>query len=214
MNNLKNADYQVIFPENLKKYKNLKIISKQFENLFKEKIVSKIPELAIYKNLELQSDEVLSKLAWQYDVDNWQENLKRDIKIKLLKNAYWAHATKGTKTAVTENLKKLNYPISVYEWWEYGGSPFTFKVVANHINSNYDWIDNLTTIIEKYKNCRSIIETVDLELNREVRNIKMGSFVSCELVKEFIGLHYDIEKKNNIYKGIFRIIEMEVGNNV
>lgn len=213
MNNLFNADYQKIFPENLKKYKNLRTLAIEFENSFKENIVSNIDKLAIYKNLELQSDEVLSELAWQYTIDNWQENLPREVKINLIKNAYWAHAKKGTKVAIIENLKKLNYPVMVREWFEYNGKPFTFKLVANHVNSNPNWIDELIEIIEKYKNCRSIVDTVDLEINRETKEIKMGSFVSCEIQKEFIGIHYDVDRKINIHKGTFRIIEMEVEKN-
>lgn len=214
MSNLNTSEYFKIFPENLKKYKNLKVLSKQFENIFKKEIISEIELLALYKNLELQVDEILSELAWQFVIDNWQENLDREVKIKLIKNAYWGHSKKGTKAVILENLKKLNYPITVHEWWEYGGTPFTFKVIANHINSNPDWIDILVEIIEKYKNCRSIVDTVDLELDRKIKDIKMGNFVSCEIEKEFIGLHYDVDKKSKLKKGLFRILEMEVGNNV
>lgn len=213
MNNLFTADYQKIFPENLKKYKNLRTLAIEFENSFKENIVSNIDKLAIYKNLEMQSDEVLSELAWQYLIDNWQENLSHEVKINLIKNAYWAHATKGTKTAVIDNLKKLNYPVIVQEWFEYNGNPFTFKLVTNHVDSDPNWVDILIEIVEKYKNCRSVVDTVILELNRKIKEIKMGSFVSSEIGKEFIGIHYDINRKINIYKGNFRIIEMEVEKN-
>lgn len=213
MSNLLDTDYQKIFPENLKKYKNLRTLAKEFELNFKENIISQLPKLAIYENLEQQSDEVLSELAYQYSIDNWKETLSREIKIKLIKNAYWAHAKKGTKVAIIENLKKLNYPVMVREWFEYNGKPFTFKLVANHVNSNPNWIDELIEIIEKYKNCRSIVDTVDLEINRETKEIKMGSFVSCEIQKEFIGIHYDVDRKINIHKGTFRIIEMEVEKN-
>lgn len=213
MSNLFNADYQKIFPENLKKYKNLRTLAIEFENSFKNNIVPNIDKLAIYKNLELQSDKVLSELAWQYAIDNWQENLSHEVKINLIKNAYWAHAKKGTKVAIIENLKKLNYPVTVHEWFEYGGKPFTFKLISNHANSNPNWINRLIEIVEKYKNCRSIVDTVDLELNRKMKEIKMGGFVSCEIEKEFIGMHYDIDKKANIHKGAFRIIEMEVEKN-
>lgn len=213
MNSLFTADYQKIFPENLKKYKNLRTLAIEFEKNFKTGIVTEIEKLAIYKNLEIQSDEVLSELAWQYTIDNWQENLPREVKINLIKNAYWAHATKGTKTAVIDNLKKLNYPVTVHEWFEYNGNPFTFKLVANHVNSDPNWIDRLIEIVEKYKNCRSIVDTVDLELNRKTKEIKMGSFITHEIEKEFIGMHYDVDKKSKINKGTFRIIEMEVEKN-
>ena len=43
-----------------------------------------------------------------------------------------------------------------------------------------------------------------------IKNIKIGSFVTHEIEKEFVGMHYDINKKVNIHNGTFRIIEMEV----
>lgn len=94
---LKNTDYQLFFPENLQKYKNLKSLSLELEKQLKKEVVSEVSKLAIFKNLELQSNEVLSELAYQYMIDNWQESLDRNIKIKLIKNAYWSHSKKGTK---------------------------------------------------------------------------------------------------------------------
>ena len=211
MSNLLNTDYQKIFPENLKKYKNLRTLATEFEKNIKE-VISEVPKLAIYKNLEQQSDEILSELAYQYTIDNWKESLAREIKIELIKNAYWAHAKKGTKVAVTENLKKLNYPLEVQEWFEYRGKPFTFKITTNTLNTNTNWIDELVYILEKYKNCRSILDTVEIETDREKVKYRTGGFKCIELEKEFIGTHPDIYKVLENKNGIFRIIEMEVGN--
>ncbi len=86
--NLQDTDYQLFFPENLKKYKNLKSLSLELEEQLKKKIISEVPKLAIFKNLELQPDEVLSELAYQYMIDNWQESLDREVKIKLIKNVH------------------------------------------------------------------------------------------------------------------------------
>ena len=97
---LKNTDYQLFFPENLQKYKNLKSLSLELEKQLKKEVVSEVSKLAIFKNLELQSNEVLSELAYQYMIDNWQESLDRNIKIKLIKNAYWSHSKKGTKKII------------------------------------------------------------------------------------------------------------------
>ena len=117
MNKLINTEYQFFFPENLKKYKNLKTLSLQIESIFKSQIIPEIDKLAIFKNLDRQSDQVLSQLAWQFSIDNWKENLEREVKIKLIKEAYWAHSKKGTKKIIEENLKKLNYPIQLSEWF-------------------------------------------------------------------------------------------------
>lgn len=210
MSNLLTTDYQKIFPENLKKYKNLQALSLQFEEVFKEEVVVEIPKLAIFKNLEEQSDEVLSALAWQFVIDNWKEELDREVKIRLIKEAYWAHSKKGTKLAIEENLRKLNFPVTIFEWYEYGGKPFTFKAIAKSVNKDPEWIDYLTEKIEKYKNCRSVLEVVDLEINREIKEYRIGGFKTQEIEKEYIGMHYDKEKiaKTNFYG--YRVIEMEV----
>jgi len=185
MSNLLNTDYQKIFPENLKKYKNLKSLAIEIEKNFKKEIISEIPKLAFYKNLEEQSDEILSELAYQYSIDNWKESLSKEVKINLIKNAYWAHAKKGTKIAIIENLKKLNYPLEVQEWYEYNGKPFTFKIITTNLNKDQIWIDELVSIIEKYKNCRSILNKVEVEREKEKGKYKITGFACIELKKEF-----------------------------
>lgn len=210
--NLLNTNYQLLFPENLKKYKNLETLSLQFEKQLKKHIISEVQKLAVFKNLESQKDEVLSELAYQYMIDNWQESLDREVKIRLIKNAYWSHSKKGTKKIIEDNLKKLEYPITLKEWFEYNGKPFTFKVTINHINSDPNWIDKLLEIIDKYKNCRSVIDTTDLEINRATKNLKLASFKTHEIEREFIGIHKDIEKNNTFYLKKYRV--MEVTKNV
>ena len=84
MNNLLSSDYQKIFPENLKKYKNLKVLAIEFEKNYKKYVISEIEKLAIYENLELQSNEVLSELAWQFQVENYSEFLTKEQKITLI----------------------------------------------------------------------------------------------------------------------------------
>ena len=181
MSNLLDTNYQQIFPENLKKYKNLKILAIEFEKSMKQGVISKLPKLALYKNLEQQSDEVLSELAYQYSIDNWEETLSREVKINLIKNAYWAHAKKGTKVAIMENLKKLNTPVEIKEWFEYNGAPFTFKISSLSSKIELDWLDTLIDIIEKYKNSRSICIGYEMRLQEKNSKLKLGSFKVIEL---------------------------------
>ncbi|AVQ29457.1 phage tail protein I [Fusobacterium ulcerans] len=210
MSNLLTTDYQKIFPENLKKYKNLQALSLQFEEVFKEEVVAEIPKLAIFKNLEEQSDEVLSALAWQFVIDNWKEELDREVKIRLIKEAYWAHSKKGTKKIIEENLKKLNYPIQLSEWFEFNGQPFTFKVTTTKINTSVHWVDDLLEIINKYKNCRSILESICLDRERENAEYRVGNFVISEIEKEYFSNLEDRDIKLKSYQGIYKTIEMEV----
>lgn len=210
MNKLINTEYQIFFSENLKKYKNLQVLAIQVEKILKEKIISEISKLAIFKNLEEQSDEILSELAWQFAIDNWREDLEREVKIKLIKEAYWAHSKKGTKKIIEENLKKLNYPIQLSEWFEFNGQPFTFKVTTTKINTSVHWVDDLLEIINKYKNCRSILESICLDRERENAEYRVGNFVISEIEKEYFSNLEDRDIKLKSYQGIYKTIEMEV----
>lgn len=210
MNKLINTEYQIFFPENLKRYKNLKTLSLQIENIFKSKIIAEIDKLAIFKNLDAQSNGILSELAWQFAIDNWREDLEREVKIKLIKEAYWAHSKKGTKKIIEENFKKLNYPIQLSEWFEFNGQPFTFKVTTTKINTSVHWVDDLLEIINKYKNCRSILESICLDRERENAEYRVGNFVISEIEKEYFSNLEDRGIKLKSYQGIYKTIEMEV----
>lgn len=214
MSNLLDANYQQIFPENLKKYKNLKILAIEFEKSMKQGVISKLPKLALYKNLEQQSDEVLSELAYQYSIDNWEETLSREVKINLIKNAYWAHAKKGTKVAIMENLKKLNTPVEIKEWFEYNGAPFTFKISSFYPKTEINWIDTLIEIIEKYKNSRSVCTEYEMRLLDKNSKLKLGSFKVLDLKKEWAAYYNNFKRNNNMKCGSFRVIELEVKRNV
>lgn len=214
MSNLLDANYQQIFPENLKKYKNLKILAIEFEKSMKQGVISKLPKLALYKNLEQQSDEVLSELAYQYSIDNWEETLSREVKINLIKNAYWAHAKKGTKVAIMENLKKFNTPVEIKEWFEYNGAPFTFKISSFYPKTEINWIDALIEIIEKYKNSRSICTEYEMRLLDKNSKLKLGSFKVLDLKKEWAAYYNNFKRNNNMKCGSFRVIELEVKRNV
>lgn len=210
--NIYNTDYHLLFPNNLKKYKNLKALALQIEKELKINYLSEIEKLAIFKNLSSQSNKVLSQLAWQFSIDNWQESLSKEIKINLIKNAYWAHSKKGTKKAVEDCLKMLGYPITLQEWFGYNGNPYTYKVIISGEAFQETWITELIELIEKYKNCRSILETATIEFNSKNSQYFLGNYKIIEMEKEFIGVHNDIEKYKDLKLGLFRIIEKEVSN--
>ena len=151
-------------------------------------------------------------MAWQFSIDNWQESLSKEIKINLIKNAYWAHSKKGTKKAVEDCLKMLGYPITLQEWFEYNGNPYTYKVIISGEAFQETWITELIELIEKYKNCRSILETATIEFNSKNSQYFLGNYKIIEMEKEFIGVHNDIEKYKDLKLGLFRIIEKEVSN--
>lgn len=185
MNNLLNSDYQKFFPENLKKYKNLKTLAIEFENVFKNNVIKNIEKLAVYKNLEIQSNEVLSELAWQYQVENYSELLNKEQKIALIKGSIFQWRTQGTKEAVANGLSKIGYPVKIKEWFEYDGKPFTFKIEANFFIPNEELINQIKEIVYKYKNSRSILENIEANPISDLKFLKINSFNVYEIERTY-----------------------------
>lgn len=182
MNNLQNSDYSEIFPENLKKYKNLRAFSNVIEKILKEYVLFDSEKISIFYTLEFQKDKVLDEIAWWLNVDNYSTALDREIKISLIKGAYWINANKGTKKAVIDQLKKLNYTIDIQEWFEYKGKPFTFRLVTKKQNNNPDEIKKIVQLIDSYKNVRSILDSIVISTEKE-QKIYVGGYKKISVMQ-------------------------------
>ena len=209
MNKLEHASYTAIFPENLKKYKNLTAFSKNIEKTFKTYIVSKIQNLALFYNLEIQEDKVLDEIAWFFNIDKYRTDLDREIKIKLIKSAYWVHSKKGTKTAVISQLKNLNYEIKIEEWFEYGGRPFTFRLITGNESKDKNWLKNVLSLIEEYKNVRSILEAFYSLREKEYKYYVAG-YKEVFITGKKVNAGEDREIKKNIFLGAYKQIRKEI----
>ncbi|WP_338950744.1 phage tail protein I [Fusobacterium nucleatum] len=209
MNKLEHASYTAIFPENLKKYKNLTAFSKNIENTFKTYIINKIQYLAFFYNLEIQEDKVLDEIAWFFNIDKYRIDLDREIKIKLIKSAYWVHSKKGTKTAVISQLKNLNYEIKIEEWFEYGGRPFTFRLITGNESKDKNWLKNVLSLIEEYKNVRSILEAFYSLREKEYKYYVAG-YKEVFITGKKVNAGEDREIKKNIFLGAYKQIRKEI----
>lgn len=183
MNNFENANYNEIFPENLKKYRNLKEIAKNIENKVKKYIVPEIPNLAFFLNLELENEELLDELAWAFSIDEYSSTLDRDTKIKLIKSAYHNHSKKGTKNTIVSQLKKLGYSIVLEEWFEYGGRPFTYRLTTEIEVGADGKLKNILELIENYKNVRSILDSLRILRKKEIE-IFIGAWKEIKKINE------------------------------
>lgn len=175
MNSFYNANYNEIFPENLKKYKNLKEIAKNIENILKTNIVAEIPNLSFFLNLNLENDALLDELAWTFSIDGYSSTLDRNTKLKLVKSAYYNHSKKGTKNAIISQLKNLGYSVILEEWFEYGGRPFTYRLTTEIEIGEDRKSKKIIELIENFKNVRSILDSLRILRKKEIE-LYIGSW--------------------------------------
>ena len=110
--------------------------------------------------LEL-SEDVLDLLAWQFHVDGYDSAVDIRGKRELIQRSIQLHRKKGTPWAVETALNSiLHLPISVVEWYEYGGDPYHFRVRMDVSENPYTDEDaaNAISVINEYKNVRSWLD--------------------------------------------------------
>ncbi|MBR8701169.1 hypothetical protein IX317_002154 [Fusobacterium sp. DD29] len=211
---LEDTDYQIVFPQNLEKYKNLKYLAKEFEECLKNNVVSIIPNLAILKNLESQSDFILDTLAEQFSIDNWDEKFPKERKIQLIKAAYWAHSKKGTRKAVETEVNKLGYNVKLCEWWECGGDPYTFRVISNTGYIDTAWALKIVSALERIKNVRSVLEVINITIDADPKLQTIVGYKEIAVHKDIIEAPADKNLNSYIniiaYKQIIGGIKNEI----
>ena len=69
-------------------------------------------------------------LAWGVSVDNWNADWSEQVKRNVIKASIKVHQIKGTVDAVRQALDALGAQIEMSEWFENGGAPGTFSLIA------------------------------------------------------------------------------------
>ena len=190
MSKLMEVNYQDIFPENLKKYKNLRTLSKKFEDIFKKYIISNIENLAFIYNLDLLDDRTLDEVAYYFNIDDYNSGLDREIKIKLIKSAYWIHSKKGTKEAVISQLK-------------------IFRLFTENKNKDKDWLKRVVELIKEYKNVRSILEALYL-LKKKEYTYYIAGYKEVFITGKKVNAGTDKEIYKKIFYGGYKQIKKEI----
>jgi len=115
-------------------------------------------------------------LAHEKHVD-FYEGLTLEEKKNVVRNALHIHRKKGTKSALLRVFKLLNLEGKIDEWFEYDGDPYYFKVSIDVSDRGVDdaTIKLLERLIKTYKNNRSWLEVLDINLTSRQNKIHVGS---------------------------------------
>ena len=144
---------------------NLKIFDEICEERFKDLDL----ECVLISIIDNVPADALPHLAEQYHItgnEGWLQALSETEKRNLIKSAIKMHRYKGTKFAIEEICKTLNIIGTVDEWFNYGGSPYYFKVILEIFDRpiSDDTETNLRALIDEYKNERSWLESIQIDL--------------------------------------------------
>jgi len=106
----------------------------------------------------------LPHLAHQFHIEGWDIAQTEQEKRNLIKRAIELHRYKGTPYAIKEVFQVLNLEAELYEWFDYNGDPYKFKIEITTTDRQItpELIQQLKELIEQYKNVRSWLEDLIL----------------------------------------------------
>lgn len=148
---------------------NLQIFDAICEERFKKLDI----ECVLIAIIDKVPSDALPHLAEQYHItgnEGWLQALSETEKRNLIKSAIKMHRYKGTKYALEAIFKTLNIVGNVDEWFNYGGKPYYFKVILNILNRplTAETEKTLRALIDEYKNERSWLESIKININPEL----------------------------------------------
>ncbi|SMO74487.1 phage tail protein, P2 protein I family [Balnearium lithotrophicum] len=162
-----------------------------------QKVKEQIINVIIYPRIdEIDDEELLDLLAWQFHVEGYELARTIDEKRNLVKNSIELHRYKGTKYAVEKVLSTLNLGGKVKEWFEYGGNPYRFKIdlffeelIKHGITLTPQVQDRLIELINSYKNERSHLEELKFNVffeneQKTAASSKVSTFTKASLKED------------------------------
>lgn len=126
----------------------------------------------IATNPDLIPAKLLPHLAASFDIETNGAN-EQSIR-KLIKNAFIIK--KGTVESIKVALKSFFAGASIEEWYQYGGEPYFFRVKVLLDGVSFDSWDKLEAIVSTYKNVRSVLDRISIELECKKAVCQMGGY--------------------------------------
>ncbi len=113
----------------------------------------------IFNRIDELPEELLDILAVDLKVDWYEYDKSVEVKRNQIASSWYIHRKLGTVGAVKKALSDIWPPSSVYEWYEYGGDPYKFRIVLDAEGSYGDvYLDEAVRAVNYYKPARSHID--------------------------------------------------------
>jgi len=128
----------------------------------------------IYSRVAQMNDAVLDELAWSLHIDWYDSSAGLETKRRMIKDAIKIHRYRGTPYAVEQLIEAYFGDGYVQEWFEYGGSPYMFKVVTSNPSVTGDQATQFIKVLNSVKNARSHLEEIIISLTGEMQEYFAG----------------------------------------
>lgn len=149
------------------------------------KIKQELQAISTLAQPKRAAERFLPYLAHSHQVTFWSDELTLDEKRAIIDFSIHLHRKKGTLFAVKEVLKRLNIDVKFYEWFEYEGLPYHFKIDVDFISrpAGKEELRLIEEFIEIYKNEKSVLELISVKLRSNLKEKVAATTVTGENIQ-------------------------------
>lgn len=165
-------DLMQLLPESLKTDPTVSILAQ----VISESLQNLSNQVFLFDPDKRLDGPLLDLIAWQEHVDFYDTTLPIERKQELVDKASMFHEKKGTPAAVEDLISTVFEEGKVVEWFEYGGAPYTFKVVTNNPAVTQEKASEFIRALNSVKNLRSRLEKIEITQSDDM-NLYFGGFV-------------------------------------
>lgn len=127
---------------------------------------------------------LLPYLAWALSVDTWNTDWPEHVKRRVVASAVYVHRYKGTPAGIKAALNALDLGITISEWFEHGGEPYTFKadvMVTTRGLTDREFQD-IIDVVASTKNSRSHLSRLRVYLATAADTSMASATISGERI--------------------------------
>lgn len=143
---------------------------------------AKVKTLRVWDQIDRLDDAMLDELAWELDVDWYEDTMPIDVKRETIKTAQLIKEHRGTKWAVEQVAINSFGDATVLEWYEYGGRPYHFKVSTSYPLDTQALIDKFRKQVNYAKRASAIFDEVEFYYNGELTTYMFAGVLGYSIV--------------------------------
>lgn len=151
-----------ILPYSISTDENVRNIAKALNGNLND-TTALIRNVLIYSRIDELDDALLDSLAWQFHIDAYDATYTLSQKRQLVKDAIKDHFYKGTPYALEAALSIIS-DAEMEEWFDYGASPYHFRVHLKRMPKNANEYGKVDSICKSTKNVRSWCDGVQCDV--------------------------------------------------
>ncbi len=120
-------------------------------------------QITVWSDLNHVDPRYYDYLAMTIRAPYYKSEYDNSQKLGLIKSALLTRRNAGTIKAIEELMSHTLTGASFIPWYEYGGKPYSFKVVADADEVNESNMGEFVRMISSIKSARSIMEGIGME---------------------------------------------------